>query len=88
MRIPIFTATCCTAPAAISTTLTWCGLLAGLGREVHWLCQDRTAPKLDGVTIHTPDIGRILPVYVAEYEGFEALPFLQPEEGHRARPVK
>ena len=62
--------------------------LAGLGHEVHLFCQDRTAPKLNGVTIHTPDIGRILPVYVAEYEAFEALPFLQPEEGHRARSVR
>ena len=46
--------------------------LAGLGHEVHLFCQDRTAPKLNGVTIHTPDIGRILPVYVADrYEGFD-----------------
>ena len=52
--------------------------LAGLGHEVHLFCQDRTAPKLNGVTIHTPDIGRILPVYVADrYEGFDALPFPQ-----------
>src|SRR5262245_49368645 len=55
--------------------------LAGLGHEVHLFCQDRTAPKLDGVTIHTPDIGRILPVYVADrYEGFDALPFPQLNE--------
>jgi len=55
--------------------------LAGLGHEVHLFCQDRTAPKLDGVTIHTPDIGRILPVYVADrYEGFDALPFPQLDE--------
>ena len=52
--------------------------LAALGHEVHLFCQDRTAQKLDGVTIHTPDIGRILPVYVADrYEGFDALPFPQ-----------
>jgi glycosyltransferase involved in cell wall biosynthesis len=52
--------------------------LAGLGHEVHLFCQDRTAPKIDGVTIHTPDIGRILPVYVADrYEGFDAMPFPQ-----------
>jgi glycosyltransferase involved in cell wall biosynthesis len=52
--------------------------LVGLGHEVHLFCQDRTAPKLNGVTIHTPDIGRILPVYVADrYEGFDALPFPQ-----------
>ena len=52
--------------------------LVGLGHEVHLFCQDRMAPKLHGVTIHTPDIGRILPVYVADrYEGFDALPFPQ-----------
>ena len=54
--------------------------LAGLGHEVHLFCQDRTTP-LEGVTIHTPDIGRILPVYVADqYEGFDALPFPQLDE--------
>ena len=36
-------------------------------------CQDRTAPPPKGVTIHVPDIGRLLPVYVADrYEGFDA----------------
>src|SRR3954451_19705085 len=72
--------------------------LAGLGHEVHLLCQDRHARDLpfvdavghgDGgrlqvdslrepvkVTAYTPDIGRVLPVYVAdEYEGFDARPY-------------
>src|SRR5215213_2065399 len=55
--------------------------LAALGHEVHLLCQDRhyEAPELSGsgsVTVHLPDIGRVLPVYVAdEYEGFDAKPF-------------
>lgn len=50
--------------------------LAGLGHEVHLFCQDRTALQSNGVTIHVPDIGRLLPVYVADhYEGFDALPF-------------
>jgi glycosyltransferase involved in cell wall biosynthesis len=50
--------------------------LAGLGHEVHLFCQDRTALPPNGVTIHVPDIGRLLPVYVADhYEGFDALPF-------------
>jgi Glycosyl transferase 4-like domain len=50
--------------------------LAGLGHEVHLFCQDRTARPPKGVTIHVPDIGRLLPVYVADqYEGFDALPF-------------
>jgi glycosyltransferase involved in cell wall biosynthesis len=59
--------------------------LAGLGHEVHLICQDRAAPELDWVsaepgegrvTVHTPDIGRVLPVYVAdEYEGFDAVTY-------------
>ena len=59
--------------------------LAGLGHEVHLLCQDRAAERLDWVSdeagpgkvkAYNPDIGRILPVYVAdEYEGFEAITY-------------
>ena len=50
--------------------------LARLGHEVDMVCQDRAWQPPDGVTVHNPDIGRILPVYVAdEYEGFEAKPF-------------
>jgi glycosyltransferase involved in cell wall biosynthesis len=55
--------------------------LAELGHEVHLLCQDRdwTPPEVSGsgsVTVHNPDIGRVLPVYVAdEYEGFDAKPY-------------
>src|SRR5688500_3157032 len=59
--------------------------LAGLGHEVHLLCQDRAAHELDWVsaeagpgrvTVHNPDIGRVLPVYVAdEYEGFDAITY-------------
>ena len=50
--------------------------LAELGHEVHLLCQDRDWEPPDGVTVHIPDIGRVLPVYVAdEYEGFDAKPF-------------
>ena len=59
--------------------------LAGLGHEVHLLCQDRAAHELDWVSgspgpgrvaVHVPDIGRVLPVYVAdEYEGFEAITY-------------
>jgi glycosyltransferase involved in cell wall biosynthesis len=55
--------------------------LAGLGHEVHLFCQDRTAQGLEGVTIHVPDIGRILPVYVADdYEDFDAVPFPELDE--------
>ena len=50
--------------------------LAELGHEVDLLCQDRDYSPPEGVTVHLPDIGRVLPVYVAdEYEGFDAKPF-------------
>jgi len=53
--------------------------LAGLGHEVQLVCQERRAAELglpEGVAVHNPDIGRILPVYVADaYEGFDAVPF-------------
>ncbi|HEY1356854.1 MAG TPA: glycosyltransferase family 4 protein [Thermoleophilaceae bacterium] len=51
------------------------------GHEVHLLCQERHTEGLDFVdgercTVHVPDIGRVLPVYVADtYEGFDAIPF-------------
>jgi glycosyltransferase involved in cell wall biosynthesis len=49
--------------------------LARLGHEVHLLCQDREV-KLEGVQIHIPDIGGLLPVYVKDpYEGFEVKTF-------------
>src|SRR4051812_15055643 len=59
--------------------------LAGLGHEVHLLCQDRRTDTLPWVSaepgegrvvVHNPDIGRVLPVYVAdEYEGFDAITY-------------
>src|SRR4029077_8141601 len=49
--------------------------LARLGHEVHLLCQDRKV-KIEGVEIHNPDIGGLLPVYVKDpYEGFEVKTF-------------
>jgi len=49
--------------------------LARLGHEVHLLCQDREV-KIEGVQIHNPDIGGLLPVYVKDpYEGFEVKAF-------------
>lgn len=49
--------------------------LARLGHEVHLLCQDREV-RLEGVEIHNPDIGGLLPVYVKDpYEGFEVKTF-------------
>jgi glycosyltransferase involved in cell wall biosynthesis len=76
--------------------------LAGLGHDVHLLCQDREAgslpwvddvgrweggelrveaaagssPGSGSITAYLPDIGGILPLYVAdEYAGFDARPF-------------
>ena len=50
--------------------------LAALGHEVDLVCQERRPEELhlpDAVTIHNPDIGRTLPVYVAdEYADFDA----------------
>jgi glycosyltransferase involved in cell wall biosynthesis len=49
--------------------------LVGLGHEVHLLCQDRQV-RIEGVEIHNPDIGGLLPVYVKDpYEGFEVKTF-------------
>jgi glycosyltransferase involved in cell wall biosynthesis len=49
--------------------------LARLGHDVHLLCQDREV-KIEGVEIHNPDIGGLLPVYVKDpYEGFEVKAF-------------
>ena len=52
---------------------------ARLGHEVELLCQERSARELDlpdGVNVTVPDIGGVLPVYVADrYEGFEAVPY-------------
>jgi glycosyltransferase involved in cell wall biosynthesis len=49
--------------------------LAGLGHEVHLLCQDRQV-RIEGVEIHVPDIGGLLPVYVKDpYEGFAVKAF-------------
>jgi glycosyltransferase involved in cell wall biosynthesis len=49
--------------------------LARLGHEVHLLCQDREV-RLEGVHVHNPDIGGLLPVYVKDpYEGFEVKTF-------------
>jgi glycosyltransferase involved in cell wall biosynthesis len=51
------------------------GALARLGHEVHLLCQDRQV-EIEGVEIHNPDIGGLLPVYVKDpYEGFEVKSF-------------
>ena len=56
--------------------------LARQGHEVHLLCQDRKADELDwvrdneNITVHVPDIGGLLPVFVADrYEGFEVKTF-------------
>ncbi len=57
--------------------------LARLGHEVHLVCQDREASDLvegatGSVTIHNPDIGGLLPVFVHDtYEGFEVRTFAE-----------
>ena len=49
--------------------------LAVLGHEVHLLCQERQV-RIEGVAIHNPEIGGLLPVYVKDpYEGFEVKTF-------------
>lgn len=49
--------------------------LARLGHEVHLLCQDREV-AIEGVEIHNPEIGGLLPVYVKDpYPGFEVKAF-------------
>lgn len=85
--------------------------LAGLGHEVHLLCQDRQAGSLDwvnafgcwsdgrlevtgasersgrgSVTAYVPEIGGLLPVYVADrYEGFRVKTFSELSEGELDR---
>jgi glycosyltransferase involved in cell wall biosynthesis len=61
--------------------------LARQGHEVHLICQDREAPDLGAgapgsVTIHNPDIGGLLPVFVHDtYEGFEVKTFGELTDG-------
>ena len=50
------------------------------GHEVHLFSQERAPERLAaaGITFHRPDIGRLLPVYVADrYDGFEAKTYLE-----------
>lgn len=59
--------------------------LARLGHEVHLLCQDREV-RIEGVQIHNPDIGGLLPVYVRDpYEGFEVKTFPELSEAELDR---
>ncbi len=68
--------------------------LATLGHEVHLLCQDREAPDLDAgqpgsVTIHNPDIGGLLPVFVHDtYEGFEVKTFSELSDAELERYIE
>jgi glycosyltransferase involved in cell wall biosynthesis len=62
--------------------------LARLGHEVHLLCQDREV-QLEGVQIHNPDIGGLLPVYVRDpYEGFEVKTFPELSEDELDRYIE
>ncbi|HET8566057.1 MAG TPA: glycosyltransferase family 4 protein [Solirubrobacterales bacterium] len=59
--------------------------LARLGHEVHLLCQDREV-RPEGVQVHNPDIGGLLPVYVKDpYEGFEVKTFPELSEAELDR---
>jgi glycosyltransferase involved in cell wall biosynthesis len=62
--------------------------LASLGHEVHLLCQDRET-RIEGVEIHNPDIGGLLPVYVKDpYEGFEVKAFPELSEAELNRYIE
>jgi glycosyltransferase involved in cell wall biosynthesis len=62
--------------------------LARLGHEVHLLCQDREV-RIEGVQIHNPDIGGLLPVYVKDpYAGFEVKAFPELSEPELDRYVE
>ncbi|HET7120460.1 MAG TPA: glycosyltransferase family 4 protein [Solirubrobacterales bacterium] len=62
--------------------------LARLGHEVHLLCQDREV-RIEGVRIHNPDIGGLLPVYVRDpYEGFEVKTFPELSEAELAHYIE
>jgi glycosyltransferase involved in cell wall biosynthesis len=59
--------------------------LAGLGHEVHLVCQDRRV-RIAGVETHNPDIGGLLPVYVKDpYEGFAVKTFPELSDDELAR---
>jgi glycosyltransferase involved in cell wall biosynthesis len=62
--------------------------LARLGHEVHLLCQDREV-RPEGVQVHNPDIGGLLPVYVKDpYEGFEVKAFPELSEAELRRYIE
>jgi glycosyltransferase involved in cell wall biosynthesis len=62
--------------------------LAGMGHEVHLLCQDRRV-RIEGVEIHNPDIHGLLPVYVKDpYEGFEVKTFSELTEEELQRYIE
>jgi glycosyltransferase involved in cell wall biosynthesis len=62
--------------------------LARLGHEVHLLCQDREV-RPEGVQVHNPDIGGLLPVYVKDpYEGFVVKTFPELSEAELDRYVE
>ena len=67
--------------------------LAGMGHEVDLFCQDRRADELDwvggNIRVHVPDIGGLLPVFVADrYEGFEVKTFPELSEAELDRYIE
>ena len=84
MRVLIFHGYLLRGPGSNIYNASLAQTLKRLGHEVHLLCQDRDAADLPwvggegggSVTVHVPDIGELLPVYVADrYEGFEVKTF-------------
>ena len=92
MRVLIFHGYLLRGTGSNIYNLSLCRALAALGHEVHLLCQERDAavagPARRACTVHNPDIGRVLPVYVAdEYAGFDAVPVRRARRrGARALP--
>lgn len=91
MKVLIFHGYLLTGTGSNVYTASLAHALAALGHEVHLVCQDRSAPTLDAgtpgsVTIHNPDIGGLLPVFVRDaYEGFEVKTFGELSDGELER---
>jgi glycosyltransferase involved in cell wall biosynthesis len=81
MKVLVFHGYLLTGTGSNVYTASLAHALAALGHEVHLVCQERSRPDLaagtpGSVTIHNPDIGGLLPVFVRDdYEGFEVKTF-------------
>src|SRR3954470_24986532 len=85
MRVLVFHGYMLRGPGSNIYNLNLARALARLGHEVHLLCQDREV-RIEGVQIHNPDIGGLLPVYVKDpYEGFVVKTFPELTEAELER---